>query len=596
MPEWLASRLPEGWTGWHLAAATVGLAVTSALVSVVVIGFALARLPADYFVNPEARRPIDRHPVLKVLFILLRNVLGYVLIGLGLILSLPGVPGQGLLTILMGVMLIDFPGKHRAERWLLTRRGMLTAVNRLRAKLGRPPLITEVGDENMPRGGRGTDASATLEYATELRHPVDEFSPFSQHALPACSILYRRGFLSPRIILMARLETARDVLDLLRRVGLVGEARLTQAAAQLSPELPLAAVLDRLVVAGVLTAYQAAEVAAGRGPALSVGGYRLLDQIGRGGMSQVYLAEHALLGKRVAVKILTTSVRFDPEARRRFVREARAAAAVSHPNIVHVYDIDIEHEPSYLVMEYVDGVNLQAAVSRQGTFSAGEAAAVGAEVARGLAAAADAGLVHRDIKPANLLVDRRGGVKILDLGIVHLAGDETHPPGGGEVILGTLDYLAPEQAVDSAGVDGRADVYALGATLYFLLAGHPPFPGPDVRHKLAAKQFSDPPPIHRLRPDVEPGLSQVIESLMARDRLARCPSAAEAAAALAAFAAAGPDYPSRLFRSSRPSTFCESTRLRHDRDSGLLPPTELIRKPPPILPDPPTDSGLPTAQ
>ena len=144
MPEWLSSRLPAGWNEWHLAMAAVALAVTSAVVSVLVVAFALARLPADYFVNPAARRPIDRHPVLKVLLAIARNLLGYFLIALGCILSLPGVPGQGLLTILIGVILIDFPGKHRSERWLLTRRGVLTGVNALRAKLGKRPLITEV--------------------------------------------------------------------------------------------------------------------------------------------------------------------------------------------------------------------------------------------------------------------------------------------------------------------------------------------------------------------------------------------------------------------------------------------------------------------
>lgn len=143
MPEWLAARLPEGWNGWHLAMFAVALGVTSAVISLVAVGVALARLPADYFVNPEARRPIDRHPILKVLVVVFRNFLGYLLIALGVILSLPGVPGQGLLTILIGVLLIDFPGKHRAERWLLTRRGVLTGVNRLRTRLGKPPLITE---------------------------------------------------------------------------------------------------------------------------------------------------------------------------------------------------------------------------------------------------------------------------------------------------------------------------------------------------------------------------------------------------------------------------------------------------------------------
>jgi hypothetical protein len=146
MPEWLASRLPEGWNGWHLAAATVGLAAISAFASLVVIGVALARLPADYFVNPLARRPLDRHPLLKVVFLLVRNLMGYLLIALGVVLSLPGVPGQGLLTVLIGVMLVDFPGKHRAERWLVTRRGVLTGINKLRHKLGQPPLIAHPAD------------------------------------------------------------------------------------------------------------------------------------------------------------------------------------------------------------------------------------------------------------------------------------------------------------------------------------------------------------------------------------------------------------------------------------------------------------------
>jgi hypothetical protein len=141
MPEWLQSILPEGWGAGHLVAFTVGFAVASAIISVLVIGFILARLPADYFVNPAARLPVDRHPVLKVVFVVFRNLVGYFLIVLGVLLSLPGIPGQGVLTILMGVMLVDFPGKHAAERWLLTRRGVLTAINALRGRVGKPPLL-----------------------------------------------------------------------------------------------------------------------------------------------------------------------------------------------------------------------------------------------------------------------------------------------------------------------------------------------------------------------------------------------------------------------------------------------------------------------
>src|SRR5438105_3394885 len=125
MPEWLSSRLPEWVTPWHLVAFSVGLGVVMAAGSLLIVGYVLARLPADYFVNPAARRPIDRHPALKVLARVVRNGFGYFLIALGAVLSLPGVPGQGLLTIFMGVLLIDFPGKHRFERWLVSRRAIL---------------------------------------------------------------------------------------------------------------------------------------------------------------------------------------------------------------------------------------------------------------------------------------------------------------------------------------------------------------------------------------------------------------------------------------------------------------------------------------
>ncbi len=143
MPAWLHELMPAGWTPWELGVAATAFGVASAVVSFFAVGAVLARIPADYFVNPAARLPIDRHPVLKVLYVVGRNMLGYVLIVVGVVLSLPGVPGQGVLTILMGVMLIDLPGKHRVARWLVTRRPVLAAVNRIRARIGRAPLQVE---------------------------------------------------------------------------------------------------------------------------------------------------------------------------------------------------------------------------------------------------------------------------------------------------------------------------------------------------------------------------------------------------------------------------------------------------------------------
>jgi serine/threonine-protein kinase len=385
---------------------------------------------------------------------------------------------------------------------------------------------------------------------------------------------------------MTRPQSVQDVFDALGRDRLVEPAQL-RAFADRHASADLATVLDRLVTDGLLTAFQTDQVAGGRGAALWLGGYRILDRLGRGGMGHVFLAEHAVLGRRVAVKALSDALRADQGARKRFVREARAAAALDHPNIVRVFDVDMAYDPPYLVMEFVDGVSLQGAVAHAGTFAASEAAAVGVQVADGLAQAAAVGLVHRDIKPANLLVDRRGLVKILDLGIVRFTQEETHSRvNGPEVILGTLDYLAPEQAEDSSKVDARADIYALGATLYFLIAGHPPYPVADVRQKLTAKQSEDPPPLNQLRPDVPAEFAAVVGQMMARAPVERYPSAAAVVAALHPWVAPGPDFPpgcsGRRHRAphttaGRPPT--SRTVIRCRTRSGSSNPTSAGRRP-----------------
>ncbi|HEY1187226.1 MAG TPA: serine/threonine-protein kinase, partial [Gemmata sp.] len=377
---------------------------------------------------------------------------------------------------------------------------------------------------------------------------------------------------------MMRPQTVQEVFEALGNERLVEPVRLAAFAERHARDEP-AAALARLVADGLLTAFQAAEVASGNGAGLWLGSYRVLDRLGRGGMGSVFLAEHAVLGKRVAVKVLSDALRSDPDARKRFTREARAAAALAHPNIVTVLGADMAHDPPFLVMEHVDGLSLQEAVARAGAFGPGEVAAVAVQVADGLARAAAVGLVHRDIKPANLLIDRRGAVKILDLGIAKFTQDGAHSQArGAEVILGTLDYLAPEQAVDSSEVDTRADLYALGATLYFLLTGHPPHPGTDVRWKLRAKQTCDPHPLDQLRPDVEPELAAAVHRLLARDRNDRFPTPADVGAAFRPWAVTGPGFPGRLFKAAAPSTAADGAPPAPEAARDPLPDTLLIVK------------------
>ncbi len=379
---------------------------------------------------------------------------------------------------------------------------------------------------------------------------------------------------------MTQPDAIQEVLARVRRNRLVEEDALDRFLALLRSshlaDLSTAGVLSLMEEQGLLTSFQANELAAGRCSDFWIGSYRILDRLGRGGMGTVYLAEHALLGKRVAVKVLAGNLQSDPSARNRFQREARAAAALDHPNVVQTFDADVEHHPPYLVMEFVDGISLQAAVARHGPLAPEEAASVGMQTARGLSCAAALGITHRDVKPANVLIDRKGQVKILDLGIARFTHDPDSRLVDAESILGTLDYLAPEQAENCSTVDPRADMYALGATLYFLLTGEPPFVDENVDRKLYRKRFTDPLPLHLVRPGVPEGLSVVVQRLMARRPDSRFGSSADAADALQCWAKCGPDFPTRLFQ--RPMSFKgdspgEATDIGHEGDPTPQPPT-----------------------
>jgi hypothetical protein len=267
--------------------------------------------------------------------------------------------------------------------------------------------------------------------------------------------------------------------------------------------------------------------------------YRVLGLLGRGGMSVVYRAEHRLMNRTVALKILDPWLTGRGASLERFRREVQAAARLEHPNVVACHDAEQTGDTLFLVMEYVEGETLDAVLRRRTRVDVAEACGWVRQAAVGLHYAHERGLVHRDVKPGNLMLTRQGRVKVLDFGLAQLArADATDPaltPSG--VVLGTPAYLAPGQALDPGAADVRADVYALGCTLYHLLTGSPPFAQPTALQQLLAHQDQAPPSLRAARPDVPEALDRLVRSLLAKSPAARPQTAAAVARALEPFAA-----------------------------------------------------------
>ena len=299
------------------------------------------------------------------------------------------------------------------------------------------------------------------------------------------------------------------------------------------------AFADYLIQQNLLTNWQAEKLLQGKHKGFFLGKYRLLSLLGKGGMSSVYLAEHVLMRRRCAIKVLPAKRVNDTSYLGRFHREAQAVAALDHPNIVRAYDVDHEQDGNveihFLVMEYVNGASLLDLVNRNGLLSPVAAAEYIRQAALGLEHAHRAGLIHRDIKPGNLLVDSDGVVKVMDLGLARFFDGEDKESltlQYDEKVLGTADYLAPEQAVDSHKIDARADLYSLGCTLYFLLVGHPPFPEGTLPQRLMAHQNKEPPPVEAERAGVPAELIDIMKRMMAKQPADRFTSAGAVAEAL----------------------------------------------------------------
>jgi serine/threonine-protein kinase len=287
-----------------------------------------------------------------------------------------------------------------------------------------------------------------------------------------------------------------------------------------------------------VTPFQLNQIHRGHGDWLVLGSYLLLKLLGRGGMGEVFKACHRRLDRLVALKLIRADRLSKPKVVRRFLREIEAAGRLDqHPNVVHAYDAGQEGGRLFLALEYVDGPNLGQLVQQRGPLPVADACDYVRQAALGLQHAFEQGVVHRDIKPSNLLLcSRTSTIKVLDLGLARLRRRGRERSGEqltrANRTLGTLDYMAPEQAFNARGADTRSDLYALGCTFYYLLTGRPPFPGGTPMQTVRRHVGEQPEPVEVLQPGVPSEVAQVVRKLLAKRPEDRYQTPAELAATL----------------------------------------------------------------
>jgi serine/threonine protein kinase/WD40 repeat protein len=349
--------------------------------------------------------------------------------------------------------------------------------------------------------------------------------------------------------------SASELCDRLARFELLSPSQIEQTRKEIASGIGDArAMAAELVRRNWLTPFQANKLLQGKSDEVVIGPYRLLDRLGEGGMGQVFKARHARMERVVALKVVDRDRLSSATAVERFLREVKAVAQLQHPNIVLAYDCGEDRGRHYYAMEYVDGHDLAQLVKNRGPLPVREACDYVRQAAHGLQHAHERGLVHRDLKPANLMAvggRQRAGdtkkddsslpiVKILDFGLARFAS-ETRSAGNVTQlgrIVGTVDYISPEQAGDARTADIRSDIYSLGCCLFYLLTGRPPFEGADVVARIAARVLGDAPPLRRLRPDAPVELEQLVARMLERDPNRRLSTPAQIATALEGFSAA----------------------------------------------------------
>ena len=400
-----------------------------------------------------------------------------------------------------------------------------------------------------------------------------------------------------------QIDTAESLIQTLRGCGLFTAEQMMALVRELAPvgDDP-AALMRHLVARDRITVYQLRKVVHGKASELFFGDYVVLDKLGEGGMGKVYKARQTRTGRDVALKIVRSHLLSNALVRKRYEREVLAAGRLQHPNIVSVFDAGEVNGRYYLAMEFVDGIDLSRLVKDHGILPVPEACEYARQAALGIQHAHDRGMVHRDIKPSNIIVSGErhvpqatepAFVKILDMGLIRAVGQDD-PSAGTDLtrdgtVVGTPDYMAPEQAKNSSTVDHRADLYSLGCALTFLLTGRPVFPDGSAIEKLLKHQIDPPPPIRESRFDVPEGLAAIVAKLLAKKADDRYQHAREVAAALEPFCAyPGGAQPVSMRRRKAvappvPDTPTSSTK------STLPPPpplTDTPRPKPPRRPEP----------
>lgn len=285
---------------------------------------------------------------------------------------------------------------------------------------------------------------------------------------------------------------------------------------------------------GYLTLWQAQRILTRRAGTLRIDKYLLTDALGQGGMGRVFLAWDTRLQRQVALKVLNPDKVNHERSLARFQREALVGGQLQHENLVRVYDVGVHQNSPFLVMEYIEGPTVAELIARQGRLEIPVAARIGRDVSLGLHHLAEKRLVHRDVNPRNILIDKEGRAKLTDLGLAIFEEQLSQVTTEGSTV-GTFDYISPEQARHSRGVDIRSDIYSLGCSLYHMIAGHPPFPEGNLAEKIYSHQLREAEPLADLVPGVPPELSTLVYKCLRKLPDDRYASARELAERLSRF-------------------------------------------------------------